>query len=174
MGLGGYLAGKSEIDHYNSERKREAREVLEVPDREIAEIYEIFEPYGISREEVEPLLTGLQRNNEVWVDFMMKFELNLEKPSNKRTWISALTIGTSYFLGGLIPLIPYTFIEEAYTALLVSAIATLVALFIFGYFKARIMGMRELSLSSALHMMFVGAVAAGVAFGITRAIPQKF
>ena len=75
MGLGGYLAGKSEIDHYNSERKREAREVIEVPEREIAEIYEIFEPYGISREEVEPLLTGLQRNNDVWVDFMMKFEL---------------------------------------------------------------------------------------------------
>ncbi|KAL2911194.1 Protein ccc1 [Polyrhizophydium stewartii] len=172
MGLGGFLAGLSEIEHYDNERLREEREVETVPLREQEEIAEIFEPYGISREIVQPIIDVLVQNKEVWVDFMMKFELNLEKPDRNRTWISALTIGVSYFLGGLVPLIPYIFISTAVSALYVSAGVTILALFIFGYFKARMLGNRHPFLS-ALQMAVVGTAAAGAAFGIAKLIPQE-
>eukprot|EP00842_Homolaphlyctis_polyrhiza_P007122 jgi/Hompol1/99/HPOL_004065-RA len=142
MGLGGYLAGLSEIEHYRAERIREEREVDTVPHIERREIAEIFEPYGVPPEACEPFLDIICKDKKTWVDFMMKFELNLEEPDFSRTWISALTIGTSYFLGGLVPLVPYMAIQEATKAFYVSITATIVALFVFGYFKARVLGSR--------------------------------
>ena len=98
MGLGGYLAGKSEQEHYTSEKARENYEVIHMPHREEAEIYEIFEPYGITQQEAKPIVEALKRNPEKWVDFMMRFELGLEKPDESRSLISAFTIGSSYFV----------------------------------------------------------------------------
>ncbi|KAJ3083204.1 DUF125-domain-containing protein [Rhizoclosmatium globosum] len=171
MGLGGYLAGKSEIEHYDSEYAREAKEIREVPEREEAEIVEIFEPYGLDRESIEPLLVKLKANPEQWIEFMMKFELNLEKPDSSRVWVSALTIGGSYFMGGLVPLIPYMVVPDSYTALTISILSTLVVLFIFGYFKAKLLGVTK-PLKSAFEMMLVGACASGAAYGIAKAMPQ--
>ena len=94
---------------------------------------EIFEPYGLTRKDLEPLLNVLRNDTEAWIDFMMKFELQLERPSKLRSWISAVTIGTSYLLGGLIPLIPYMIIPEAFKAMQLSIGVTLLALFIFGF-----------------------------------------
>jgi VIT1/CCC1 family predicted Fe2+/Mn2+ transporter len=105
MGLGGYLAGKSEIEHYESERQREYDEILTVPEKEEQEIVDIFTPYGLSRESVEPLLDRLRVDHDKWVDFMMKFELSLERPDDRRSWISAVTIGSSYFVSVLFFLI---------------------------------------------------------------------
>ena len=135
MGLGGYLAGLSEIEHYDAERAREVHEVETIPEREEDEIVEIFEPYGLSRNDLEPMLKALKNDKESWVDFMMKFELQLERPSAFRSWISAITIGLSYLLGGLIPLIPYMIILEANNAMMVSIGVTLLSLFIFGFVK---------------------------------------
>ncbi len=87
MGLGGWLAGNSEIEHYDSERKREEKEIILVPHREEREIEEIFEPYGMTRQDIEPLLTKLKADHTKWVDFMMKFELNLERPEEYRSWV---------------------------------------------------------------------------------------
>ena len=133
MGLGGYLAGLSEIEHYDAERLREKHEVETVPEREEEEIVEIFEPFGLTKKDLAPMLNVLRNDKEAWVDFMMKFELQLERPSVFRSWISALTIGFSYFLGGLIPLIPYMVISEAMKAMELSIGVTLLALFIFGF-----------------------------------------
>lgn len=170
MGLGGYLAGLSELEHYDSERGREEYEVVNMPEREEEEIYEIFQEYGVERSELAPLVGRLKRNPTVWVDFMMKFELGLERPNANRTWISALTIGSSYLVGGVIPLLPYMFIADAHDALYVSAATTITALFIFGYFKAFAMGTPK-RLQSALQMTFIGAVAAACAYGIARLLP---
>lgn len=169
MALGGFLAGLSEIEHYDSERKREIWEVDNLPNREEAETYEIFEPYGIGRKELEPLIKKFRQDKETWVDFMMKFELNLERPEASRSWISALTIGISYFCGGLVPLIPYVFITAASTALIVSAVITIIALFVFGYVKSKLLGNTK-PLIGAIQMTIVGALAAGAAYGIARAI----
>ncbi|KAJ3133824.1 hypothetical protein HK100_004037 [Physocladia obscura] len=170
MGLGGYLAGRSEIEHYNAEEKREWHEIRTVPEQEEEEIYEIFEPYGMERNDIEPLVRRLKEKPEMWIEFMMKYELNLEKPDSSRLWISALTIGGSYFMGGIVPLFPYLVIPNANTAFYVSIGGTLAVLFIFGYVKAVIMGVEQ-KLKSAFEMMIVGAAASGAAFGIAKAMP---
>jgi VIT1/CCC1 family predicted Fe2+/Mn2+ transporter len=173
MALGGYLAGLSEIEHYDNERKREQWEVDYLPEREEREIVEIFEPYGISETALQPLLRHLKANKDTWVDFMMKFELNLERPEPNRSWISALTIGTSYFLGGTIPLAPYAFIPLAKDALLVSVAVTVLALFVFGFVKSKILGAAR-PFVGALQMVLVGSLAAGAAYGVAKLIPQEY
>jgi VIT1/CCC1 family predicted Fe2+/Mn2+ transporter len=173
MGLGGYLAAKSEAEHYAKEREREKREVVEIPEEEKREVAEVFQSYGLSREESAPIVEALSKHPKKWVDFMMRFELGLEKPDPKRAFVSALTIGLAYVAGGLIPLAPY--IVAGYvsqmsvgTALLFSVAVTLVALVVFGYIKGRYTGTRPAR--SALQTALIGSVAAGAAFLIARSL----
>lgn len=168
MGLGGYLAGRSEAEHYASERRREEAEVKSVPDVEGREVEEIFEAYGITREESGAVVQGLRRRPQAWVDFMMRFELGLEKPDPRRALISAATIGGSYALGGIVPLAPYVFVGDAHRALIVSAAVTVMALGVFGYVKGRFSGARPLI--SAAQTVIIGGIAATAAFLLARAI----
>jgi vacuolar iron transporter family protein len=168
MGLGGYLAAKSDAEHYESERRREQREVRDKPQAEAAEVLEVLESYGVKAEAAAPLVEALRRNPEGWVDFMMRFELGLERPDPRRALISAMTIGGAYALGGLIPLWPYMVLSRATAALTVSAAVTLVALLGFGYIKGRFTGAPP-ARSAALTML-VGGLAAGAAFAIARAM----
>ena len=107
MGLGGYLAAKTDQEHYASEREREVREIVELRDVEIEEVAKVFRDYGLSETEMAPVVRAITGNDKAWVDFMMRFELGLEEPQPKRARISALTIAASYIVGGLIPLAPY-------------------------------------------------------------------
>jgi VIT1/CCC1 family predicted Fe2+/Mn2+ transporter len=168
MGLGGYLAARSDAEHYASERRREQREVREKPQAEATEVFEVLEGYGVKAEAAAPLVEALQRNLEGWVDFMMRFELGLERPDPRRALRSAITIGGAYVLGGLIPLWPYMLIPRATTALIVSSAVTLVALLVFGYVKGRFTGAPPGR--SALQTALIGGLAAGVAFLIAQAI----
>jgi VIT1/CCC1 family predicted Fe2+/Mn2+ transporter len=168
MGLGGYLAAKSDAEHYAKEREREKREVIEIPHEEMKEVAEVFEEYGLTREQTRPLVEALRKQPKKWIDFMMRFELGLEKPDPKRALTSALTIGGAYAVGGFVPLAPYIALTRASTALLLSIVVTLLALFVFGFIKGRFTGMRPLR--SALQTAFIGSVAAGAAFAIARAI----
>ncbi|WZO95741.1 VIT1/CCC1 transporter family protein [Isosphaeraceae bacterium EP7] len=168
MGLGGYLAARSEAEHYASERVREAREVAEVPEVEMAEVAAVFRGYGLTAEEAEPIVLALSKRPEAWVDFMMKFELGLEPPDPKRAVTSALTIAVAYIAGGLIPLAPYMATGSPDSALNASVAITLVALLIFGYVKGRFTGAKPLR--SALQTAFIGGIAAAAAFGIARVI----
>src|SRR6185436_12736163 len=135
MGLGGYLAGKTEIDHYNSELKREYREVEQVPEKEKEEVREFFENLGLSEDIQKQAVEEIARDKQKWVHFMMKYELGLDKPDPKRATKSAMNIGLSYVVGGLVPLSPYFFINTPVEALKISILVTLICLFIFGYFK---------------------------------------
>jgi VIT1/CCC1 family predicted Fe2+/Mn2+ transporter len=166
MGLGGYLAGKTEQDHYGSELKREYEEVDRVPDQEKKEVKEFFENIGLSEELQEKATEEIAKDKKQWVDFMMKFELGLDKPDPKRATKSALNIGVSYAIGGIIPLSPYFFIANSTEALKFSVIATLICLFVFGYFKSKMTGVPVLS--GALKVMLIGAVAAAAAFGVAK------
>lgn len=168
MGLGGYLAGKTEIEHYEGEQKREAREVREVPHREEAEVKEILAAYGISPEAQNLVAFELAKDHEKWVDFMMRFELGLEKPDPGAALASALRIGLSYAAGGLIPLSAYLFGNNPLLSLQYSCVMTVCSLFIFGYFKARLTGQGPLK--GALRMTAIGMAAAGAAYGIARLI----
>jgi len=168
MGLGGYLAGRSDADHYASERDREHREVREKPAVEEREVADIFRDYGLSEEEIEPILRSFRSRPQEWIDFMMRFELGLEKPDPKRAMKSALTIGGSYAAGGLIPLGPYIALTDTPTALTVSIGLTLAALLAFGFVKGRFTGARPVR--SAMQTASIGGLAAAAAFGIARAV----
>ncbi len=168
MGLGGYLAGKTEIDHYNSELKREHEEVELVPQREKEEVKDFFANLGLSEEVQQQAVEEMTKDKDKWVDFMMKYELGLEKPDEKRARKSAFNIGISYIIGGVIPLSPYFFVSDVLSGLKISALITLMCLFVFGYFKSSITGVSPIS--GGFRIMLIGAVAAACAFGIARLI----
>jgi VIT1/CCC1 family predicted Fe2+/Mn2+ transporter len=168
MGLGGYLAAKSDAEHYASERLREEREVEEIPEEEAREVQKVFADYGLSREESVPVIQALTQKPKEWVDFMMRFELGLEKPDPKRAHRSAMTIAASYVAGGIIPLSPYMLMQSARAALEWSVIVTLVALGVFGYIKGRFTGARPLR--SGLQTIVIGGLAAGAAFLLAKLI----
>ena len=168
MGLGGYLAARSDAEHYASERLREEREVEEIPDEEAREVQNVFTDYGLTRDESAHIVEALTKKPKQWVDFMMRFELGLEEPDPKRALQSALTIAGSYIAGGFIPLSPYMVFHSSHQALLWSALVTLAALGVFGYIKGRFTGSRPGR--SALQTIVIGGLAAGAAFLIAKAI----
>jgi vacuolar iron transporter family protein len=166
MGLGGYLASRGDSEHYQSERRREEMEVVERPKDEEEEIYEIFSEYGVSREAATPVLRSLQGNPTAYVDFMMRFELGLDEPAPGRALRSAATIALSYIVGGFVPLAPYLLNHNMADALRISIVITLIALFIFGGLKGRLLGSPVVR--SGIQTMLIGGIAAGAAFGLAR------
>lgn len=168
MGLGGYLAGKTEYDHYYSEQKREYEETHTKPEAEKQEIRDVLGEYGISAATQEKVVKELSQNRDKWVEFMMKFELGLEEPNINRARNSAAVIAGSYIAGGFVPLLPYFFTKTPAEGLIYSAIITLIALFAFGWFKSKMTG--QPLFVGAIKTTFIGALAAGAAFTIAKAI----
>ncbi len=171
MGLGGFLAGRTEVDHYNSELKREYNEVERVPEQEKAEVKEVFAEFGLSAHLQDQIADEMARDKKKWVEFMMRYELGLEEPHANRATKSAITIGVSYIVGGIIPLSPYVFINSSETALYYSCVVTLISLFIFGFFKSKMTG--QPALGGAFKVVIIGALAAGAAFLMAKLINGK-
>jgi vacuolar iron transporter family protein len=166
MGLGGFLAARTDQEHYWSELQRETREAREIPEVEAAEVAEVFQGWGLTDQQIHPIVAAISSDEKRWVDFMMRFELGLEEPDPKRAIRSATTIGVSYIAGGLIPLTPYFFAGDLVTGLAASVAVTLSALFIFGCLKARFTG---ISLwRGGLQTTLIGGLAAAAAFAIAR------
>jgi vacuolar iron transporter family protein len=170
MGLGGYLAAKSDAEHYATERATEQRQNDTIPELELAEVEQVFLSYGLEKEQSSMVANALRLHPAAWIDFMMRNELGLEKPDPKRALTSALTIGLSYIAGGLVPLAPYILIHTAETALGLSVVCTLVALLIFGYVKGHFTGTRPFR--SAIQTALIGGLAAAVAFGLAKLISR--
>ena len=168
MGLGGYLAGRGDSEHYQQEKAREYREIKEIPDEEKAEVSRVFCEYGLPATESAQVAEALSQHPDAWVDFMMRFELGLEEPDPKRAVTSAGTIAGAYVAGGLIPLSPYVILSSATRGLIFSAIVTLAALGVFGYIKGRFTGSR--ALRSAVQTVAIGGVAAAAAFLLAKLI----
>jgi VIT1/CCC1 family predicted Fe2+/Mn2+ transporter len=168
MGLGGYLAARTDAEHYASEREREVLETKEKPEAEASEVADILRTYGLGEEMVWPVVNSIRADTKRWVDFMMRFELGLEEPDPKRASKSAFTIAFSYVAGGLVPLSPYFFFKSVHEALISSIIVTLLALLAFGYIKGKFTTARPFR--SAWQTVVVGGLAAAAAFGIAKAI----
>jgi len=166
MGLGGFLAARSDAEHYASERVREQREIRDLPEAEEREVREVLGNFGLSGEESEPVVAALRRKPDAWVDFMMRFELGLEKPDPTRARTSGLTIAGAYVAGGFIPLSPYLFLASVSSGLSVSIVVTVLALALFGYVKGHFTGARPWV--SSMQTTLIGGVAAAAAFGIAR------
>jgi len=168
MGLGGYLAARTDVEHYENEKRREQREVEEIPEAEKSEILDIFRGYGLSDEDARKAGAGLTADRKRWVDFMMRFELGLEEPDRQRAPMSALTIGGAYVVGGFVPLLPYILVQNSKPALYFSSLVTLLALFVFGAVKGALTGVAWLR--SAIQTIVIGGVAATAAFFIARLV----
>ena len=162
MGLGGYLAARTEADHYASERRREEEESHLYPDREKWEVAAILHRYGVRGEVLRQAVEAIASDRRKWVDFMMRFELDLSEPDPNRAAKSAATIGGAYVVGGLIPLVPYMVFATTTPALMVSSAFTSVALLGFGWLKARATGLPPLR--GAVQMLAIGGAAAIVAY----------
>lgn len=138
MGLGGYFTGKSE----DKDTPKEFYANLDLP------------------EELQQQATKeIEKDKVQWEDL-------ITKPDPKRAGKSALNIGLSYAAGGLIPLSPYFFISPPITALQYSAAITILCLFVFGWFKGRVTGIKPLT--AALRVTLIGAAAATAAFGVAK------
>jgi VIT1/CCC1 family predicted Fe2+/Mn2+ transporter len=172
MGLGGYLAGKTEQEHYQSELKREYNEVENIPDKEKEEVKLVFAQYGLNEFTQNSIADELAKDKDKWVDFMMKYELGLEKPNANRARNSAATIGISYIIGGLIPLLAYFFTQTPSQGLLISAFLTVICLFLFGYFKSKVTG--QPLLKGAIKVTLIGVTAAAAAFLVAKAFNNLF
>ena len=168
MGLGGFLAGQTEYDHYYSELKKEYYEVEHLPDVEKKEIAIIFADYGLNEDSQNIVVENLAKDKDKWVEFMMRFELGLEKPDINRAKKSAANIALSYIVGGLIPLSPYIFTHSPGKGLMFSIIITILALCLFGYVKSRLTG--QSPFAGAFKTALTGALAAGAAFLIAKLI----
>jgi hypothetical protein len=168
MGLGGYLAGKTEIDHYNSELKKEYWELTHKREVEIQEVRNVFLGWGLSKDTAEEATQEIIKDDKRWVEFMMKFELGLEEPDPKRARKSAFNIGLSYVVGGMVPLTPYFFVTNSIDGLKISAGITLVCLYIFGFFKSKMTGINPWW--GGVKVMLIGATAAAAAFTIAKLI----
>ena len=168
MGLGGYLAARTDAEHFASERAREEQETTEMPEEEAAEVAGILRTYGLEEDKVAAVVNSIRADKKRWVDFMMRFELGLEEPDPKRARNSALTIALSYIAGGMVPLAPYFLFRSVHSALIGSVIVTLLALLVFGYIKGRFTTTRPFR--SAWQTVIVGGLAATAAFVIAKAI----
>ena len=166
MGLGGYLAARTDVEQYASERRREYREVELVPHMERDEVRDVFREYGLEGPELERVVDHIVADPDRWVDFMMRFELGLERPQMHHAPVSALTIAFSYALGGLVPLVPYIALPNMMQGLIWSCVLTLIALFLFGGYKARMT--KTPRLRGAIQTTLIGAAAAGAAFAIAH------
>jgi VIT1/CCC1 family predicted Fe2+/Mn2+ transporter len=164
MGLGGYLAGKTEVDHYNSELKREYREIKEFYETEKKEVRDIFAQYGLSEKSQHEIVDELAKNDDKWVDFMMKYELGLEKPDINRARQSARNIGLAYIVGGIVPLSAYIFTSAPHEGLVYSSIMTVICLLVFGYYKSKATG--QPPFMGALRTTLIGVIAAAAAYFI--------
>lgn len=166
MGLGGYLSGKTEQDHYNNELKREYPEVDTLRHREIEETKQFFANLGLSEQLQEQATQEVAKDRDKWIEFMLKYELGMDKPDRRRASKSAMNIGLSYAVGGLVPLSPYFFVDEPTTGLMYSAVITLLCLFVFGWFKSKITGVH--AFWGAVRVTLIGAMAAAAAFGVAK------
>ncbi len=170
MGLGGYLAAKTDREHYETERQREIDETVELPDIETEEVAKVFREYGLTKEQMAPVVNAIIGNQKRWVDFMMRFELGLEEPDPKRATRSAATIAASYVFGGMIPLAPYMIAGDVSTGLRYSVVITVLALAVFGYIKSRFTGVSPLK--GAVQTVITGGLAAAAAFGLAKLVGE--
>ncbi len=168
MGLGGYLAGQTEIEHYDSELKKEYEEIELIPDKEIQEVADVFIEYGLTPERSHEIAVEISKDKDKWVDFMMRFELGLEKPDENRGIKSGITIALAYIIGGIIPLSPYAFVATNHEGFLYSCVLTTLCLFVFGYYKSKMTG--QAPLKGAFKVTAIGIMAAATAFFIAKLI----
>jgi predicted membrane protein (TIGR00267 family) len=168
MGLGGFLAGESEMEHYDTELKREFSEIENVPGEELKEVQDILLNLGVDQSLSKQVALQISKDKNLWADFMMKLEVKMEKPAKNRAAKSASAIALSYLVGGFIPLSPYIIFSGSKTGFYVSCIFTIAALIIFGYFKSKLTG--QPVIKGTFKVALTGIIAAAAAYILAKAV----
>jgi len=168
MGLGGYLAGESEVEHYNAELQREFDEIETVPETELTEVRGILIDLGVDKDLSNQVALQISKDKNIWADFMMKLELRMEKPAKNRAAKSAGTIAFSYLVGGFIPLSPYIIFSNTKIGFYVSCTVTVMALIMFGYLKSRVTG--QPIIKGTFKVALTGIIAAAAAYILAKAV----
>ena len=168
MGLGGYLAGESEVEHYDRELKREFSEIESIPETELKEVQDILVDLGVEVSLSTEVALQISKDKIRWADFMMKLELNMEKPAKNRAAKSATTIALSYLVGGFIPLFPYLLFKDSKDGFNASCVVTILALIFFGYFKSRVTG--QPLVKGTIKVAMTGIIAAAAAYLLAKAV----
>lgn len=166
MGLGGYLAAKTSAEHYHNERLRESYEIDHMPDAEEQEVDDALVVYGISESTRKMFIEDLKKDKENYIEFMMRFELGLEKPNPNQAYKSGLIIALAYVGGGMIPLLSYWYTNTPNEGLVWSSVSTGFVLLVFGYFKSKLTGQNPIW--GAVRVCLISAVAAGAAYLLAK------
>ncbi|KID70532.1 hypothetical protein MAN_00131, partial [Metarhizium hybridum] len=170
MGLGAYLAAVTERDTYEAEQ--DERAACPPPERR-AETHAILERYGVSRAAAGPIVDELCADERRWLRFKMDFDLRAERPAAHRAWVSGVTMGLSYFVGGLIPMVPYFLLDNIRDALVVSVAVTVVILLGFGYVKNYVaIRNHRAGAWGALQTLVIGVLAAGTSYLIVKSLDR--
>lgn len=163
MAIGNYLGTKSEIEYIKKEREREEWEVENYPKGEIEEIREIFRKKGFKGKDLERAVKIVTSDKKIWVDTMMLDELGLTS-EDKTPFYSGLATFIAFIIAGFVPLLafvislfyPFELVFEVSIAL------TAMILFIAGALRTLLTGRNWMK--SGLEMLFVGSIAASVAY----------
>jgi VIT1/CCC1 family predicted Fe2+/Mn2+ transporter len=174
MGLGGYLAARSEAAGYQAALSEVRRMVEEDPWAAGEVVRETFADSGFSDEVLEGMVDGLVAQPEEMVGFLMRFQrlLTREDGSAARAVRSGATISGGYFMGGLVPLVPYLVFEEMRVAFVGSVVVMILTLFAFGWVKTALLAEKDwrVCLRDGVQMVVLGSVAAGAAMGCVKAV----
>ncbi|EHA48368.1 vacuolar iron transporter Ccc1 [Pyricularia oryzae 70-15] len=179
MGLGGYLGAKSEIASYQETLSQTTHMINTDPEATLEAVRAVFAPYDVPKPTVDALAAHISTapDSKLLPDFLMHFHHREPEPESSRALVSGLTIALGYFLGGLLPLLPYVIVsgpEDLHRAWSISVAVMAVALFSFGYAKTCFVtgwaGQRcvRKGLVGAVQMVVVGGAAAAAAMMLVK------
>lgn len=162
MGLGNFLAIRSEQDRYTKERKKEEHEIVHSTEMEKAETRQLLEDRGFSTEDADHLVAIYAKNPSYWADFMMRYELEMEDLTEENPALTATATFLSFIIFGFIPLIPYVFLSTVGDTFVLAAVFTGIALTLLGVLRWFIT--RESLVRSVGEIVLIGGVSAAIAY----------
>jgi len=164
MSIGGYLATKSQTEFFHSEIEREKWEIEKMPEKEAQEVREIYRDMGFNRVEQDMIVNRVTSDKELLLRFMKREELGLIDEHFDDPSKVAVTMGLSFLVGSLPPILPYFFIGTPNHAILMAILLSVLFLFFAGVVKTRLTKVNPFR--SGIEMTFLGVLAAGVGYGI--------
>ncbi len=162
MALGNFLSIRSEQDRYSQEEAKERHEIENNPRMEMAESIEILKQQGFSEPDAVQLVEIYATNPEYWVNFMMKYELEMEDLRQENPFFTGLATFMSFAFFGAIPLLPYIINPTYPYAFLLAVIATGIALLLLGILKLQVTKLNPIR--SIGEIVLIGSVSAVIAY----------
>ncbi len=164
MAVSNYQATETDREHVDQIRREEERHIEVAPEGEREEIRQLFAAKGFEGELLEKVVDTICKDEEVWLDTMIREEYGLTTESSKpfkAAWVTFL----AFVVAGSVPLLPYVFMDlEGEGLFMWSAVMTLSAFAVIGFVRGRTFGRNPLR--SALGTLAMGAGAAAIAFGL--------